>query len=389
MNYLQPLFKISGSRASKRQTMMTWSVTVNESEGSFSVHYGAAGGKITTKTTICQPKNIGRINETSAAKQAHIEAAAKWDHQVNRKLYKADIDDGIPPIYTKPMLALDLSKHAKRINWNKRQYVTQPKLNGVRVIASRDNDTIKLQSREGMSYSIKHIETALLDIMPGGLTIDGELFLGNGYDLGDVTSALKPGTARHSKLELHVFDIVDAEDRQDYRLDMLDSFFSDVVSYSAFAGFSIKMVESKACDSMAELDAEHDRLVAQGYEGVMLRDLAGVYDFGEKNIFVGKYKKFKDEEFKIVDVIADKDGCAIMVLKTDNRAMGGDISGNVTVATFNCRCMGSNAARKAQLASKWALIGLPLTVRFSQRLKSGAPEFCRGVAVRDYESNAA
>ena len=81
-----------------------------------------------------------------------------------------------------------------------------------------------------------------------------------------------------------------------------------------------------------------------------------------------------------------------MIVQTDNSEIeGGGFDGFISEKTFTCRCKGTDAQRAHILTNPEEYIGKALTVRFSSRLKSGVPEFNRGItkdgmiAVRDYE----
>ena len=399
-NYLARLFKVSGSRAAgvDKQRTLTWYVTVEEEAGTFTTHAGQLGGAIKPKVTKVKAKNVGRANETSLAQQAHLEAEAKWVKQVQRKLYKEDLGDGEPPLYLQCMLALDATKVGHRIDWGNREYLTQPKLNGVRFTAQKVAEgVVTLTSREGVLYTIPHIQSALNEVMPLGdlfsenVPLDGELYLGEDFELGDVTGALKEGTPRHLDLEAHVFDMVHPAECGLERQWSLNYFFESCVPETS----PIKLVPMQYCSNMGELEKQHDEWAALGYEGIMLRDGDGLYDYGEKNIFMFKYKKFQDQEFLIVGVTPDKDELGgLFTMQTDNSEYVSEdqvFEGTVTEPTFTCRSKGTDAQRAHILANPDEYIGKLGTIRFSSKLKTGVPEFNRCIlkdgfiAVRDYE----
>lgn len=388
--YLEHLFKSSGSRMAKRQSTQTWFVTVEEEEGTFTMHSGKLGGKITQKVTKVKPKNVGRANETTVAEQAHIEAKAKWVKKVQRDLYKRDLNDGMAPLYLSPMLAMDATKNPHRIDWANRAYMSQPKLNGVRVVAiKREDGTVDLQSREGVFYNVQHIKDALAPVMSAGTALDGELDLGNEYELGDVTGALKPGTKNHHLLRYALFDVVHDSAIAQVRYAALCKLYERFPK-----GSPVDLVPAHVVVSAEDMDAQHDALADAGYEGIMVRDKHGLYDYGYKGVSMFKFKKFQDQEFLVVGVTEDKDGGGLFLLKTDNSEYcdkDNQFEGAVTEPSFTCRPKGTDAMRADILANPDDYIGKLLTVRFSEKLKSGVPEFNRGItkdgaiAVRDYE----
>lgn len=387
MSIEKKLYRKSGSvNSGKEFTTQVWWVTLGPNTDQFTAHAGRLDGAITTKVTTVKSKNIGKANETTPEQQALIEATAKWQHKVQRDLYKIDLKDGKEPLYLEPMLALDASKYPHRINWGKATYVTQPKLNGVRVTAHKGLEgTVTLTSREGMLYDVAHIQKALETIMFRGHVYDGELDLGNEYELGDVTRALKPKADNHSKLGFHVFDMVHPTlpffERHTY------------LQNQYFPQSGIELIPNAFCESWEEINTQHDAHVAAGYEGIIIRDCESLYDYGAKNVGMFKYKKFQDEEFVIADVVADKDGTGgLFRLVTDNATLTDHpFPHKITEPMFTCRAKGTNAQRAHVLNHSEEYIGKLLTVRFSQKLKSGVPEFNRGItkdghiAVRDYE----
>jgi len=375
--FLPKLYKETGSRATGKR-LMEWSLSVNEDEGSWTAHSGTFGGAITDKKTSSKPKNIGKANETTAAQQAVIEATARWKKQVERKLYKEDLNDGKPPLYYEPMLALDATKCMHRLKWDVKTYLTQPKLNGVRVIAYPDGEAFKLQSREGVFYDVPHISEALMyGFSDFQHKLDGELYLGEGYELSDVILALKPNNENHLKLQYHVFDCIDMKAKFLRRLKCLTDAFKSIPNDEP-----LNIVGCYRCHTEAEMRSQHGHFVSQGYEGIMIRDAYGLYDPGAKNVFMFKYKEFQDQEFHIFGVEPDKDEKGgLLVLKTDN----GLYEGEVTVDAFVSRPMGSDEYRADILANPENYIGKEATIRFSGRLKTGVPEFNRAIAIRDYE----
>lgn len=62
-----------------------------------------------------------------------------------------------------------------------------------------------------------------------------------------------------------------------------------------------KVVEYYLVDSKEEIERLHDRFVNVGYEGIMLRDTKELYNFERSNALL-KYKKFKEDDFEIIDV---------------------------------------------------------------------------------------
>ena len=372
-DYLQPLYKRTGSRNDDTTRELRWQV---ETYGDMVViSAGRLGGKQTETVKRIQGKNLGKVNETTPEQQAELEARALWTRQVQRKLYQTSeqFEAQAAALYQAPMLALDATKVGHRIDWEK-AYVAQPKLNGVRCVALPDG---RLQSREGKLYRANHVAGAVVRSWGGAITsapLDGELYIPGCSELSEITSALKPGSPRHLELEYHVFDFApvigsDMDIPFWGRLKLLNQWFSEKVTNI----MPLKFVPWTDCSSFADMASYHDTYYQQGYEGLILRDPQALYDHGVRSTAMFKYKTFEDSEFLIHDVIPANDGRqGIFVCKTDT-------------GTFRVRIRGTDAYRQLVLAKKHEFIGKHLTVRYSQMLKSGVPEFPVGITCRDYE----
>ncbi|MGL5565314.1 MAG: hypothetical protein ACRDC4_06230, partial [Plesiomonas sp.] len=57
-----------------------WSISVESNV--ITVMHGKLGGKMQTKFTVCEGKNIGRANETTPWQQAQAEAESKYKKQL-------------------------------------------------------------------------------------------------------------------------------------------------------------------------------------------------------------------------------------------------------------------------------------------------------------------
>ena len=67
-----------------------WSVEAMH--GNVHVSHGLQDGKLVMQPTSCKPKNVGKSNETTAVKQAALEAAAKHRIQIEREDYHEDVE---------------------------------------------------------------------------------------------------------------------------------------------------------------------------------------------------------------------------------------------------------------------------------------------------------
>ena len=124
-----------------------------------------------------------------------------------------------------------------------------------------------------------------------------------------------------------------------------------------------------------QLFKAHDMYVEQGYEGAIIRNLEGLYEFGFRSNNLIKLKQFDDLEFEIVDVVeaTGRDaGTAIFIC----RCGGGE---------FNVKPQGSRELRADYFKNADKLIGKMVTVQYQGFSDDGIPRFPSAISVRDYE----
>ena len=132
-------------------------------------------------------------------------------------------------------------------------------------------------------------------------------------------------------------------------------------------GFSpvgpLKLVRTELVANEVEMQAKHDLFVSAGFEGVMLRNREGMYKFNRRSADLQKYKVMMDDEFRVVDVVPDKDGCSVFV-------MAG------ATGTFNGVMVGVKEENKVYLANKEEYVGKYVTVQYQRVYRdSGLPQF--------------
>lgn len=345
-----------------------WEVTVEKDGKGYLVKYGKLGGKMIENFTNTYPKNIGKSNETTTTKQAIIEATAKAQKQ---------IDKGYVPFLERltenknPMLAHDYRKQGHRIDYTHPCGVyIQPKLDGVRCIATFEEGVVKFLSRGGKEYKVpSHIEIELKEMFISNpkLILDGELYI-HGDSLQDIVSCVKKHNENTINLEYRIFDIASEEGTWQHRRSILESLHNTFETLK-FVGF----VEDVEVKSFEDVKRFHDKYVQEGYEGIMIRQGCGTYTYNYRSPYLQKYKEFDDAEFKIVDVKPDKNGMGVPCCILDNGVI------------FYPTLKGTHKARKDLLDNKEDYIGKLATVSYQGLTEDGIPLFPRTVAIRDYE----
>jgi DNA ligase-1 len=391
------MFKKTLYGLEKDGTIKVWTIETTDwvdGASSYTVTHGQENGKMQIKNTIVTE---GKQKRT-VSEQAISEAQGKIKKQID-KGYR-ETKEELKELPLLAMLAGDYHKIGHRIDWANGVDLSD-KLDGVRCVAKCPSiGVITLESRTGQPYILPHITRELMWYMNPGDVLDGEIYL-HGYALQEITSAVKrtdpdkevektykaynknPSDetyAEHEeacliqelrpKLEFIIFDIPSSKAWFE-RLEELQQFTADRLFGHQDKVFALNYYR---VFSEGQMKAVHKRCVAHGFEGVMMRNRYGLYESGKRSADLQKYKEFMDAEFEILDVVADKDGLGVFVVK------------NIYADNTFTVTLGSHVERAYQLAHKEEFIGKPLTVKFQSLYKGTLiPQFPCGLIIRDYE----
>ena len=338
---------------------------------------------------ICEGKNIGRSNETSPSQQALLEALSKWNKQqdkgyslVNNKINDEIDNKIIKPKCEKilPMLAQKFDERAKYINY---PAAVSRKLDGIRMIAQKDDDTVNLTSRMGKSFSWMNKIREHIKNMTGesNIIFDGELY-SHSIPFNAISGAsrsTKKPSVYDDKMEYWVFDLVDCDMEYKDRvatMQLLRSMYHIQVPENERV---IKFEFYETVETVEEIKNFHDKYVSEGYEGVMVRNFTGVYKLKHRSNNLQKFKEFEDSEFEIVGFktgTVTEDGAIVFMVKD-----------SVSEQTFDVRPRGTIDERIEKAKIGDSFIGKMLTVRYQKTgLDDGSlPRFPVGISIRDYE----
>jgi ATP-dependent DNA ligase len=318
-----------------------------------------------TDSYLAAGKNAGRANATTPEEQAIKEAQAKFDKQLRLK-YCRTIEEAENGLNIKPMRAYTLDdKRAAKIEW---PATAQPKFNGVRCLAYNLPDgSVRLMSRGGKDYMLKHIQDELKNRIPKGRLLDGELYA-HGFSLQTQRHFIETPCTGTRNISLVVYDFT--------VLEVSDTEWVDR-SAQLLAWFSqnkdlqhVRMSPAWTVNNLGDLDRLHDGLVQEGYEGAMLRTSKGTYKFGAKSTQLLKYKKFQDAEFEVVSWSVGRDGVIVYKCVQEDGEY------------FEVRPTGNQAERAELLKQAESAIGQKLTVRFQERSDDNIPIFPVGIGLR-------
>jgi hypothetical protein len=407
-----------------------WQISVKaikEGHGQITVEYGYAGGAVQKDEKVVEEgKNIGKKNETTPLQQAVLEARSLWNKKKAGGYVEAEAEGGaggkskaapatasasstpkakrlirkVPAVVENAVAAASVSIAASRATeitesvplpmlahkWpEKAKYVTfpcyvQPKFDGTRTIAvcGLKAGTPCLFSRQRKAYPhLEHIQ-AVVQQLPKGLLLDGELYR-HDLDFNQIVGTIKKKTltkadeSKHALIQLHCYDLVDVEKTFEERFGLLKKVFAD---YKKVIGDVLVLCPTEKVTKKEELQTKHDEYVADGYEGLMVRNALGLYDVGNRSTDLLKMKEFQDDEFEIVgfyDGEGGEKGLIIWRLKTKEGKL------------FGCRPHGTHESRAELFKHGKEYVGKMLTVRYQELTPDGIPRFPVGIAVRDYE----
>lgn len=311
--------------------------------------------------------NIGKANEMSPWKKAVFDANSRFqklkDQGYSETLPKEEFNTDAKG-NIKPMLAVPY-------NENKIEFpcYIQPKFDGVRCLVHEVDGEVLITSRNGKPYNIPRLKKWAEENRKY-LPLDGELYNHKELTFQEIISAVKKVSPLTDKIHYVVYDIPTEGLTFEQRLQRLKKFGEKL---KPDAPVSI-------CPTMdvlihAHLDMYHNEFVKLGYEGAIIRNKRGAYEFGFRSNDLIKMKKFDEEDFKIIDVVeatGRDEGTAIFVCECD----GG---------VFSVKPQGTRLVRAMLLKKRDELIGKLLSVQYQGLTDGGMPRFPSGKVIRNYE----
>jgi len=393
----------------------TWSIrvfdrtstTTTDLVGVIETTHGYVDGKKqVNEKIISEGKNIGKKNETTPLQQAISEAKSSWVKKKESGYSPvtsegdaviaaggaggaggtaddaASVDSavgetkgtsgtnrgkGVTEDVPSPMLAHDYNKRGKSIKF---PCFVQRKFDGTRCVGMPGKG---LFSRNRKAYP--HLEHIVAEInkLPPSIVLDGELY-SDTLTFQEIVGLVKQDTLKkgaeekHLKIQFHIYDIInDMPYEQRYaNLQML---------FNKYKFKHLVFVKTDMCESEERMKELHAAYVAEGYEGIMLRNKTGLYK-NSRSADLQKYKCFESEEFEIINYKqgeGQEEGCVIWVCKTSEGKL------------FSCRPRGTREDRVELFKNGDKYVGKMLTVKFQELTNDKVPRFPVGITFRDYE----
>lgn len=291
------------SRGSDNVTIRYWNFEVDGPR--WRGHYGIVNGKdAVSGWSTAKPTNVGKANERDSAAQAHFEAVAEERKKLDRE-YRVLVED-LGEVPDAVMLAADYTKIKKPLRFDPHYVACQPKLDGIRLIASVKGG----YSREFQPFGepVDHIKEALAPIFDKypDVVFDGELYNHTLHaDFNKLSSVIRKKTLTAQErfdtrrlLEYHIYDmpsVVGGFGGRNATLEMIFNQFDLSLD-------PLVMVPTVFPATLAELDDAYAAWLAEGYEGQMVR-LDEPYGFGVRSPSLLKRKQFVTEEFEVTRII--------------------------------------------------------------------------------------
>jgi DNA ligase-1 len=367
-NGLTPLPMLYAKAATGAIT--TWLCWVKGKE--VCVQWGQLGGQVQGASFTCEPKNVGRANETSAADQAILEAIAKWKKQLKKKYYLTE-EAARGGLNLKPMLAKTFKDHAAKVTY---PVTVQPKFDGVRCLAYLKEGKVFLQSRGGDPYVLPHIMQFYEGLIGEGEVLDGELYV-HGMSRQNIIALVKKPRPESVQVKHWLYDrfVIGTDEPWVKRTDNLDSWFL----CNANENCPVVRCDEDLAKCEADVKALHDKYVKDGFEGAIIRRWGDAgYKIGYRSSDLLKYKNFDDDEFKVVGFKAGK-GKFENVPIFECQMKDGKL--------FDVTPKGTDTERAQMLkeAPLFVAAGAMLTVRHFGYSDEGKPYFPVGVGFRGKE----
>jgi hypothetical protein len=373
------------------------------------VETGIQGSKITrhapTYVTDCAFED--QTNQRNQFQQALIIARnlyLKRKRNSSTKIRVKDTSKGTVMYF--PMLAARYKEGIKHIKY---PIYIQPKLDGLRCITfllKKDGgpQSVIMYSRTKHMFPVMpYLQNALYNYLNAlfdeeknqSIYLDGELYK-HGKSLQEISGDSRSGK-RHDNgnaNEYHLYDCfypLELNTMYESRKEQLDVLFQAIRNNSDPRLQYIKQVDTVLCKDEQETQAQFDKYVNLGYEGIMLRNLDGVYlanyndNSGNKlrSKDLVKMKEKYSAEYEIVGFTEGKKGkdkgAIIWIAQTTDGHR------------FNCTPKNISYQERYRLYDEClksfdnVYLGRMMTVEYESLSTIGIPQRAKAVAFRDYE----
>ena len=257
----------------------------------------------------------------------------------------------------------------------------QAKLDGLRCISYIKNNEVILQSRTGHKYDnftvLKKQLMNIFKVTGEGVYLDAELYT-DSISFQELSGLIRLTADKTSEEQIKKINTIN--------YNLFDIFFSNssdmiyatrkekVEELLKISNINlIKHVKTTLIEDITTIETKHDEFVDEGYEGLILRDMNGIYEPSKRSKYLQKYKKFVDDEFKIIgyeEGSGGEKGCVIWRCIT------------VDGKEFGVRPIGTREERQDYFNKANEYINSNLTVKYQGFTEEGIPRFPVGKDIR-------
>lgn len=289
--------------------------------------------------------------------------------------------------FKKHMLAKQADKVATSVFDKIKYWYGSRKIDGVRCSFYWKDGEIRTASRGGGDYdastSFMRHNPKLIQFFEEhpDIVLDGELYK-HGKSLQQISGAarLEKDTAGMDWLEYYIYDVMDSTKTFEERLDILHDITDELnLGFNPEREWDdgelkFQIVPQETVVGWANIQKLHDKYVGEGFEGIVIRDPAKVYNFGGRTNAMIKVKMYKDAEFEIVgysEGLRPED--MVFVCKTKEGK------------EFEAKPMGPRELKWEYLDRMDEIIGKMATVKYFYLSDEGCPLQPVLKCIRDYE----
>lgn len=296
-------------KTTKTGAIQQWSVEVQGD--SFICTYGQVDGAMQTQTTKCEPKNVGRSNETTPEQQAILEAEAL----VTKKLKSGYSYDKTAPVTVQlPQKVKSYQDQLKNVIF---PCISTPKLNGVNATYwLMPDNSLKLTSRGGETYpAIPHLEDSVRTLMNflGTTALNGELYI-HGEHLQDIQSAVKKPKELSKQLEFNVFELPLIPGSYEVKHKIMQDTLEELSNFFEDTNNKVLLLTGVECHSHEDIEVHYNQCMQAKLEGTVIYNIRAVYKFNTRSSDVFKYKKVQSKEFLIASYELDKNKLPVFIM---------------------------------------------------------------------------
>ena len=305
---------------------------------------------------------VTNMSGRNIEQQVQLEMNSRISRQRD-KGYKDSIDEARVSLtnqmgFMNPMLAQPLEKVRLTERSFRNAYV-QKKYDGHRSLITNFNGDIVPYTRKGKPITtIDHILKELGQIIPEGVTLDGELYI-HGVALQGISSIIKRAQPDNLKLKFHWYDVHDKGHpglTYHHRLQLMRDLLSGMGEASTF-----ELVPTYQVASMEEAMTYFRQFRAEKYEGAILRLDTRPYQDSVRSSSLIKIKDWLDCEVTVRGVRPSKEGWAILDCELDNGKR------------FDTSAPGSVPEKTEVMLNPGKYIGRRLTIEYATLTNDGVP----------------